>query len=55
MCETILPEKEIYNKYLIKHDKNNKVLTDLLESHCQNLKKISHQCCVTSLKNGFIF
>jgi predicted transposase/invertase (TIGR01784 family) len=39
MCETILPEKEIYNKYLIKHDKNNKVLTDLLEYHFVELSK----------------
>jgi predicted transposase/invertase (TIGR01784 family) len=39
MCETILPEKEIYNKYLIKHDKNNKVLTDLIEYHFVELSK----------------
>jgi predicted transposase/invertase (TIGR01784 family) len=39
MCETILPEKEIYNKYLIKHDKNNRVLTDLIEYHFVELSK----------------
>jgi predicted transposase/invertase (TIGR01784 family) len=39
MCETMLPEKEIYNKYLIKHDKNNKILTDLLEYHFVELSK----------------
>jgi predicted transposase/invertase (TIGR01784 family) len=39
MCETMLPEKEIYNKYLIKHDKNNKILTDLIEYHFVELSK----------------
>jgi predicted transposase/invertase (TIGR01784 family) len=39
MCETILPEPEIYNKYLIKHDKNNNILTDLMEYHFVELSK----------------
>jgi len=39
MCETTLPEPEIYNKYLIKHDKNNNILTDLMEYHFVELSK----------------
>ena len=41
MCEGILPEPDIYNKYLIKHDKNNNVLTDLLEYHFVELSKFN--------------
>ena len=41
MCETVLSEPDIYNKYLIKHDKNNKVLTDLLEYHFVELSKFN--------------
>ncbi len=39
MCETTLSEPEIYNKYLIKHDKNNNILTDLMEYHFVELSK----------------
>ena len=39
MCETVLPDPDIYNKYLIKHDKTNRVLTDLLEYHFVELSK----------------
>ena len=41
MCEGILPEPDIYNKYLIKHDKNNNVLTDLIEYHFVELSKFN--------------
>ena len=39
MCETVLPDPDIYNKFLIKHDKTNRVLTDLLEYHFVELSK----------------
>jgi len=39
MCETTLSEPGIYNKYLIKHQKNNNVLTDLMEYHFVELSK----------------
>ncbi|MCK9458004.1 MAG: Rpn family recombination-promoting nuclease/putative transposase [Candidatus Riflebacteria bacterium] len=41
MCETVLPDPDIYNKYLIKHDKTNRVLTDLLEYHFVELSKFN--------------
>ena len=41
MCETILPDPDIYNKYLIKHGKTNRVLTDLLEYHFVELSKFN--------------
>lgn len=52
MCETILPEREIYNKYLIKHYKNHKVLTDLLEYHFVELSKFDKDKPAT-LRNRF--
>jgi predicted transposase/invertase (TIGR01784 family) len=52
MCQTILPEKEIYNKYLIKHDKNNKVLTDMIEYHFVELSKFDKDKPVM-LRNKF--
>ena len=41
MCEKFLPEKEIYNKYLLKHHKNHHILTDLLEYHFVELEKFN--------------
>ena len=39
LCNQFLKEKEIYNKFLIKHYKTNRVLTDLLQYHFVELNK----------------
>lgn len=52
MCETILSEPEIYNKYLIKHEKNNNILTDLMEYHFVELSKFD-KSTPAELQNRF--